>query len=192
MLWFPVSCIVFMDVLIFCCLFSYPSLLVLHYGGRIRKSQTTREQARKVGLLIREAEQRIDAELFLNEYPRCEFGAPHWSVILHKMFLHAAEGVVWGREAHLLRPLRQHIKTQTRGRPICHGTRGVPDLSQGDPRHLPQCLSVEKVPRSPTLWVSVKKRSNPQHPLLPKKPGASAGVSHCSWRDTRACRQTSV
>ena len=78
-------------VLYFCCLFSYPSLLELHYGGRMTKSQTAREQAREVGLLIREAEQRIDAELFLDEYPRWEFGAPHQSVILHKMFLHATK-----------------------------------------------------------------------------------------------------
>ena len=52
-----------------CCLFSYPSLLELHYRGRMRKSHTAREQAREVGLSIG-AEQRIDAELFLDEYPR--------------------------------------------------------------------------------------------------------------------------
>ena len=44
----------------------------------------------EVGLSVREAEQRIDAELFLNEYPRWELGAPHQSVILYEMFLHVA------------------------------------------------------------------------------------------------------
>ena len=78
-------------VLCFYCLFSYHSLLELHYGGRIRKSQTARELARETGLLVREAEQRIDADLFLDEYPRWELGAPHWSIILHEMFLHASE-----------------------------------------------------------------------------------------------------
>ena len=78
-------------VLYFCCLLSYPSLLELHYGGRMRKFQTTREWAREMGLSIREAEQRIDTELFLDEYPRWELGALHQSVILHEMFLHAAE-----------------------------------------------------------------------------------------------------
>ena len=78
-------------VLCFYCLLSYPSLLELHYGGRLRKSKTAREWARETGLLVREAEQRIDAELFLNEYPRWELGVPHWSVILHEMFLHSAE-----------------------------------------------------------------------------------------------------
>ena len=55
------------------------------------KSQTTREQARKVGLSVREAEQRIDAKLFLDEYPRWELGAPNQSVILHEMILHTTE-----------------------------------------------------------------------------------------------------
>ena len=56
-------------VLCFYCLFSYHSLLELHYGGRIKKSQTAREQARETGLSMREVEWRIDAELFLDEYP---------------------------------------------------------------------------------------------------------------------------
>ena len=82
-------------VLCFYCLFSYPSLLELHYGGRLKKSQATRDQAREMGIMVREAEWTIDAKLFLNEYPRWELGAPHWSIILHKMFLHAAE---WGQK----------------------------------------------------------------------------------------------
>ena len=75
----------------FCCLFSYHSLLELHYGGRMNKSQTAREWAIEVGLLVREAEWRLDTELFLNEYPRWELGAPHQSVILHEMFPHATK-----------------------------------------------------------------------------------------------------
>ena len=76
------------------CLFSYSSLLELQYGGRIWKSQATRNRAREMGILVRAAEFRIDAELFLSEYPRWELGAHHWSVILHKMFLHMlSEGI---------------------------------------------------------------------------------------------------
>ena len=44
-----------------------------------------------MGASVREAEHRIDIRLFLNEYPRWELGTPHWSVILHEMFLHTAE-----------------------------------------------------------------------------------------------------
>ena len=57
----------------------------------MHKSQTAREWAIEVGLLFREAEQRLDTELFFNEYPRWELVAPYQSVILHEMFLHAAE-----------------------------------------------------------------------------------------------------
>ena len=95
-----------------CCLFSYPNLLESHYRGRMSKSQTTREQAIEVGLSVREAEWRLDAELFLDEYPRWELGAPHWSVILHEMFLHAAKQgqkeaerfICWGHQGSLPRP----------------------------------------------------------------------------------------
>ena len=53
------------------------------------KYQTARKQAIEVGLSFREAEQRLNAKLFLDEYPRWEIEAPNWSVILHGMFLHA-------------------------------------------------------------------------------------------------------
>ena len=57
----------------------------------MNKSQTAREWAIEVGLSVREAEQRLDTELFLDEYPRWELGAPDQSIILHEMFLHAAK-----------------------------------------------------------------------------------------------------
>ena len=57
----------------------------------MHKSQTAREQAIEAGLSFREAEWRLNAELFLDEYPRWEIEAPHWSGILHEMFLHATE-----------------------------------------------------------------------------------------------------
>ena len=58
---------------------------------KVHKSQSTREWARKAGLSIREAEQRLNAELFLDEYPRWDIEGPHWSIILHNMFLLTAE-----------------------------------------------------------------------------------------------------
>ena len=75
----------------FCCLFIYHSLLELHYGDRMYKSQTAWEWDIEVGLSVRKAKWRLDAELFLNEYPRWELGDPLQSIILHEMFLHAAE-----------------------------------------------------------------------------------------------------
>ena len=44
-----------------------------------------------MGLSIREAEWRLDTKLFLDKYPRWEIEGPHQSIILHKMFLYAAE-----------------------------------------------------------------------------------------------------
>ena len=41
------------------------------------------------GLSYREAEQVVESNLFLDEYPRWNLGSPHRSVILHEMFLHA-------------------------------------------------------------------------------------------------------
>ena len=75
-------------------------------------SQTTREQATEVGLSFSEAEWRLDAKLFLDEYPRWEIEVPHWSIILHEMFLHAAEQgqkevkrfIWWGCWCSLPRP----------------------------------------------------------------------------------------
>ena len=61
----------------------------------MHKSQTARKWAIEVGLSFREAEQRLDAKLFLDKYPRWEIEAPHQSIILHEMFLHAAE---WGQK----------------------------------------------------------------------------------------------
>ena len=44
-----------------------------------------------MGLSIREAERRLDAKLFLDEYPRWEIAAPHQPIILHETFLHATD-----------------------------------------------------------------------------------------------------
>ena len=56
----------------------------------MQKSQATMEQAREMGMSISEAEHRLDAELFLNEYPRWDIEGPHCPIILHSMFLHAS------------------------------------------------------------------------------------------------------
>ena len=57
----------------------------------MHKFQSARELAREAGLSIREAECQLDAELFLDEYPRWGIEGPHQAIILHSLFLHAAE-----------------------------------------------------------------------------------------------------
>ena len=55
------------------------------------RTWVAQEQAEENGILIRESECRIDVRLFLDEYPQWELGTPHWSVILHEMFLHTTK-----------------------------------------------------------------------------------------------------
>ena len=74
---------------------SYSTLLELHYGGCIKRSQVAQERAREEGISVWESERWVDLELFLDEYPQWGLGTPHWSVVLHEMFLHAKE---WGRK----------------------------------------------------------------------------------------------
>ena len=68
---------------------------MLNYGDRMEKSRMACHRVEEEGLSFREAERVVELELFLDEYPRWGLGTPHWSVILHEMFLHAE---VWGQK----------------------------------------------------------------------------------------------
>ena len=70
-------------------------LLTLQYGGQMERAQMARKHAEETGMSIRESERVVDCELFLDEYPRWGLGTPHWSVVLHEMFLHATG---WGQK----------------------------------------------------------------------------------------------
>ena len=74
---------------------SYLALLTLEYGDRMEKSWVTHHRVEEEGLSIREAERVIESKLFLDEYPQWGLGTPHWSVILHEMFLPTAG---WGQK----------------------------------------------------------------------------------------------
>ena len=67
------------------------TLLALQYGDRVWRTWAAQDQAEENDISIREAECQIDVGLFLDEYPRWELGTPHWSVVLHEMFLHTAK-----------------------------------------------------------------------------------------------------
>ena len=54
----------------------------------MERSQVAWERAKEEGISFRESEQMVDSELFLDEYPQWGLGTPHWSVVLHEMFLH--------------------------------------------------------------------------------------------------------
>ena len=71
-------------------IFSYMTLLSLTYGDRVQRTRAAWDQVEEDGISTREAEHQIDIGIFLDEYPRWELGTPHRAIILHKMFLHAA------------------------------------------------------------------------------------------------------
>ena len=58
---------------------------------RVQRTQAAWDFAKENDTSIREAECQIDIGLFLDEYPQWGLGTPHQSIILHVMFLHAAE-----------------------------------------------------------------------------------------------------
>ena len=74
---------------------SYSALLTLRHGDRMEKSSVACHRAEEEGLSFREAERVVKSELFLDEYPWWSLGTPHWTVILHEMFLHTAG---WGQK----------------------------------------------------------------------------------------------
>ena len=68
---------------------SYSALLTLNYGDRMEKSQMAHCWVEEEGISFREVDRVVESVLFLNEYSWWGLGTPHWSVILHEMFLHA-------------------------------------------------------------------------------------------------------
>ena len=50
-----------------------------------------KEQAKKGGMSVREAEHNVDMEMFLDEYSLWEVGRPHHPIILQRMFVYATE-----------------------------------------------------------------------------------------------------
>ena len=60
------------------------------YRDKRKKTLTAKEQASRDVLSIREMEQHMDAEMFLDEYPHWEVRGLHCPLILQEMFLQAA------------------------------------------------------------------------------------------------------
>ena len=67
------------------------TLLSLRYGDRVQRTLAAQDWAEEDDISIREAKHQIDIGLFLDEYPRWELGTPYRAIILHELFLHAAD-----------------------------------------------------------------------------------------------------
>ena len=55
---------------------SYSTLLELHYGNHMQRSQLAWERAGETGISIWELERQVDLELFLDEYLQLGLGTP--------------------------------------------------------------------------------------------------------------------
>ena len=72
-----------------------------------------------MGVSIREVECQLDGKLFLDEYPWWDIGGPHCPIILHNMFLHAAQGVERGRDVHPLRLTAKPTQAGSQRKLVC-------------------------------------------------------------------------
>ena len=67
----------------------YMTLLMLTYGSRMEKTREAHCRAEREEISFWEAQQMVELDLFLDEYPQWDLGTLHQPVILHEMFLHA-------------------------------------------------------------------------------------------------------
>ena len=169
--------------------FSYHLLLELHYGDKLHKSQSTREQVREAGVSIREAEQQLDAKLFLDKYPRWGIEGPHQSIILHNMLLHAAEQgwkeaerfICWGCWQSLPRlyPEVDVPTIQLVGYQNSH-------IEIRDLYH--DVYLLRRLPSPTAVQAPAEGGGYPGHPVLPEEPLAQVrGHHHAGGRQTRGC-----
>ena len=69
---------------------SYHKLLVARYGSKWERCQEAKKRSAEGWRPIREMEQVVDVDLFLNAQNQWAEDSPHHLILLYKMFLHAA------------------------------------------------------------------------------------------------------
>ena len=79
-----------MTIHLFYLLYSYHELMVAKYGCKREKSQEAKWRSAEEQKPMREMERAVDVDLFLEAQEQWAKDSPHWLVILHEMFLHAA------------------------------------------------------------------------------------------------------
>ena len=98
-----------MTIHLFYLLYSYHELMVAKYGCKREKCREAKRRSAEEQKPMREMERAVDVDLFLEAQEQWAKDSPHWLVILHEMFLHAAyEGqkeveqvVHWGCQQHM-------------------------------------------------------------------------------------------
>ena len=69
---------------------SYHKLLVARYGSKWERCQEVKRRSAEGQGPVREMEQVVEVDLFLNAQNQWAEDSPHCLVLLYKMFLHAA------------------------------------------------------------------------------------------------------
>ena len=69
---------------------SYHKLLVAKYGSKWERCQEAKRRSAEGQGPMREMEQAVDVDLFLNAQNQWAEDSPHHLVLLYEMFLHAA------------------------------------------------------------------------------------------------------
>ena len=75
---------------LFYLLYSYLQLMVAKYGCKREKSREAKQRYAEEQKPIQEMERAVDVDLFLEAQEQWAKDSPHWLIILHEMFLHAA------------------------------------------------------------------------------------------------------
>ena len=124
---------------------------------------------------IREVEHWLDAELFLNKYPRWDIEGPYHPIILHSMFLHPA-GEGWREAERVIHWGHQH------GLPKLDLKANLPAIqlvgyqtSEGNLGPLSWGISTKKVAQPATLWALTEGRSHLRHIVLTEELLAEMG-----------------
>ena len=79
-----------MTTYLFYLLYSYCKLMVAKYGCKREKSREAKWRSAKEQKPVWEMERAVDVDLFLEAQEPWAKDSPHWLIILHEMFLHAA------------------------------------------------------------------------------------------------------
>ena len=79
-----------MTIHLFYLLYSYHELMVAKYGCKKEKSQEAKRRSTEEWKPMQEMERAVDVDLFLEAQEQWAKDSPHWLIILHEMFLHAA------------------------------------------------------------------------------------------------------
>ena len=163
--------------------------------GQVAQVLAAKEQAKEGELSIWEAEHFLDAELFLDEYPRWDVRGLHCPFILQGMFVHAAECGLKEAERLIYHGHWQGLPKPGSGVDVTAiqlvGYQNIQGRNWGP---LPASIHAQEIAWTPTVWAIKSTRDNRRHCVflewLPKVEKGEA-VRRRRWR-TGVCQHSSL